>query len=221
MIPFAHEPERIFESANHFLKCPDLIANSPDKVSIISVLQQAGKKAFQSAAFDVSFQYFSLWDLLQKEKTNETLPIYWMLIETAHLSGRVQESLAYEETTLKLCKSQEERSQTFETMINSYTATDQMMMATEISRKALAELSIYIPERAKKWQIIYLAIRSRILLTDSKIGTISDWEDMTNTRFIWAMKLLKASLSSYFLIKFGSVYKGLIMQRRSRHMFLF
>ena len=202
LIKYAHDHEQLFESANHFLKCPGSIAQSPDIPGISSILQKAGRRAYQSAAFDVSYQYFALWDSLQKEICEQTLGIYWMLIETAHLSGRVEESFRYENTALSLCKNQAERSQTFETMINSYTATDQMLKATEIARKALAELGIRIPEKARKWQIIYQAIRSRILLSDAKIATISEWDDMTNTQYKWAMRLLKASLSSYFLIKF-------------------
>ncbi|WP_373511454.1 AAA family ATPase [Persicitalea sp.] len=192
----------VFEIANHFLKCPDLIRDSES--GIAEVLRKAGTKAYQSAAFDAAFQYLSLWESLVPQPDRDLLPQYRMLIETAHLSGRGEASVAIEAKTLDLCVTQEERSETFETMIMSYTATDKLAKATELGRTALAELGIRLPKKARKWQVAYRAVHSRFMLSDTKIATIADWPQMTDSRRQWAMRLLNASLSAYFIHNFDT-----------------
>ncbi|GHB64908.1 AAA family ATPase [Persicitalea jodogahamensis] len=191
--------ERLFEMANHFLKASDLAGASPDAAAISDALRRAGQKAYQSAAFDNAFRYLALWEKLRRDQNTEALPLYRILIETAHLTGRGKESVFYETKAMELASTQEERSAVFETMIMSYTATNELAKATDLAHQALAELGIRLPRKARKWQVVFAALRSRMLLPDSKISTISDWPEMTDTRRQWAMRLLNASLSAYFL----------------------
>ncbi|WP_165933453.1 adenylate/guanylate cyclase domain-containing protein [Arundinibacter roseus] len=193
---------RILEAANHFLTSESLLSAASERTFIGQLLQKAGYLAYRSAAFGNAFHYWALWEKLLLEPAREDLPTYRHLIETSHLSGRKELSQKYEQKALALCLTQEERSQTFEIMITSYTATDQLAEAIALSRKALGELGIKIPEKAQKWQVIYQAIRSRLHLPDAKIAKIAQGPDMTDSRYTWAMRLLNASLSSYFLIKF-------------------
>ena len=196
--------ERLFEIANHFLKAPDLAGGAPDAEAIADALRRAGERACRSAAFDNAFRYLALWENLRTQHTDQSLPQYRKLIEAAHLSGHGEVSAAYETKALELARTQEGRSAVFETMIMSYTATNEMARATELAHQALAELGIRLPKKARKWQVIYAALRSRLLLPDAKISTISDWPDMTDPRRQWSMRLLNASLSAYFLHDFDT-----------------
>ncbi len=191
--------ERLFEMANHFLKAPDLVVASPDAAAIADALRRAGYKAYQSAAFDNAFKYLALWEKLGSHQKEEALPLYRILIETAHLSGHREESSFYEARALELASTQEERSAVFETMIMSYTATNELAKAIELALQALTELGIRLPKKARKWQVVYAALRSRLVLPDSKISAISEWPEMTNSRHQWAMRILNASLSAFFL----------------------
>ncbi|MBU1822589.1 MAG: AAA family ATPase, partial [Bacteroidetes bacterium] len=202
MLSTRQDTHRVFEAANHLLRSARLIMGSDRREEILETLQGAGQKAYQSAAFDTSFQYLALWESLVATPTAEDLPVYRMLIETAHLSNRVSQSATYETRALGLCGRQEERSHIHEVMIRSYTASGNMHQVGDITHRALKELGVSIPRQAAKWQVIYQAIRSRFVLKDAKIATIQEWPAMTDSRYIWAVRLLNVSLPAYYLAKF-------------------
>lgn len=192
--------EKLFAIARHLSVSYVRSSESAQQQQFAEVLLQAGKRAYENTAFDIAQTYLEqALPFLKKSLPERSLAeVYRLLVESAYLSNQeaTMEQIAQE--ALGLFKQHWERSLIYDAQINCYAAANKMEQAIEVSRVALDELGISIPQKAKTWQIIWSVMLTQRALPNKKIGEVHQWPLMQDEKALSAMQVLSSALIPYF-----------------------
>lgn len=195
------EGDNIFITANHLVASGALLKNSSHRNQAAKILQQAGQKAYSSAAYESSFIFLELFEKISEKDSLQVLD-YCLLIMCAHLNNNESKIQEYEEKAFAKAVGKIERSQVYVANLKGAIAMNKLNEATVIARKAFDELGFRFPKgKASKWQIIWNAIKIQIAFPNKKINEITRFADMKDEAGKLLMQLIYTSLEAFYFVE--------------------
>ena len=183
----------LFEVAQHFANSHALIEGSGKEVLASRLLREAGEKAYQSAAFDLAFNF------LQKARVFSAfdLPTAIKIIESAYMTG--QNAGDFVEEALSFCQNEVEKAQIREVNIRCLVNAARVHEATAATRIALRPLGVHIPDNTPQWKVIVGAVQTGMLLPASKINSIVELPLLSDPAKHAAMRILAAASPAFHM----------------------
>ena len=186
--------------ARHFSIGFDQVLLSKEKEEIGKVLKEAGHITSQSASFDVAMNFTEkALNCLENElSTFEKFQLHLDMLEYSFLTKRGEDQEKFMKMAMDLAQKPADRLAVYELLIRGLDFGNHPKEAIEITRKALAEVGIDIPEKAKKIQVIWKAIKLNISLPPKKFDQIPKLPLATDEETKAIFKVLLAALPPYF-----------------------
>ncbi|WP_373496559.1 adenylate/guanylate cyclase domain-containing protein, partial [Aquiflexum sp.] len=196
------EEFRVIDIARHFSIGFHYVTTSKDKFPIGKILLEAGKIAAQAASFEVAMGFTENALLCLKDDISKKDKFFILvkLLEYSFLVKNEPRQLEYRKTAMALAETLPERLAVYEKLIKGLDFANHQQEAVQLARTALEEAGISIPEKAKKWQIIFQAIKLRIFLPPSKFGEIANLPMVEDPIVKGVFKVLMAALPPYFFV---------------------
>ncbi|HHV64633.1 MAG TPA: AAA family ATPase [Peptococcaceae bacterium] len=202
-LPEQEKEARFLEITDHFNKAGPIISSEDERQFLLNLNLRAGKKAKLLSDYSRAAEYFTqARNLLVQdswEKAYEqTLELYLEAAETAFACADydLMEKLAAE--TLSNSKGVLDKANTFEILIQAYTAQNKLEKALEKSQYILKQLGISLPLRPHLGHVILEYLKSRKALQGKKTMELVNLPLMTDASAITAMRILVSiGISSY------------------------
>jgi predicted ATPase/class 3 adenylate cyclase/predicted Ser/Thr protein kinase len=201
-LPPAEVEERAIEVAHHFEIGYAFVEGLGDKSAIGNLLLQAGKKAGASASFDVALTFTEKAFLVLKLAKVPEIGFQTMLhlLEYSYLAKMEDKQKIFEREAQTIAKTNAEKAAVYEVVIRCLGFANRQKEAVELTRKALAEFGIRLPEKAKTWQIITAAIGMQIKLPSKRIGSLEQIKEIENSENRELIRIMQAAAASYFFV---------------------
>jgi predicted ATPase/class 3 adenylate cyclase len=192
----------IIDMARHFSIGFAHVLSSEDKFQIGRILLAAGRMAAQAASFEVAlgFTENALLCLKDDLSRKDKFKILVKLLEYSFLIKNEPRQREYRKAAMSLADTLPERLLVYENLIRGLDYGNHPQEAVQLARTALLEVGISIPEKAKKWQIIYQAIKLQIFLPSSKFGQIANLPLVEDELVKSIFRVLMVSLPPYFFV---------------------
>lgn len=192
-----NKPEKIFSIANHFIIAQEETLKNGSNKLIEEYLLTAGKNSFKSASFESAFRYLDLYIKLTVRETIITAD-YCLYLEAALITGQLPALEEQIKFALNGAKNILDRATIYENMIRAYCADDKFQKAIDLSRRALLEFGIKLPQKASKGLVIFEAIKTQVALPSKKINQIRNFPQMKEERAIGATRIMKEAALAFF-----------------------
>lgn len=192
--------EKSFEIGTHLDLGFSFIQTSFIASKAARVLLMAGKKAASSAAFDsaltLTIKGFDLLELsLDKEERFEVL---LHLLEYSFLTKSEEKKKNFELAVFDAAQNQRDRLLIYEVIVRSLAYANQPNSAIQVTKRALQEVGISLPDKASVGQIIWEAIKMQFKLPSKKIAKLSTLPRADNPEILALYKLISAAFPAYY-----------------------
>ncbi len=192
---------KLFDIVNHYSEGLDLIEDESEKHQFIEMSLKAAKKARNSSAYDIAYQYVKYCLKLLRSDSWEikyelTVDIYNEALEDAYLSNNFSEMEKLTEIALKNVKTNFEKVIINE--INSRALISKGLRddAINISIEALKLLGVKLPKTPSMLQILFGLISTKLRLLTKTEKDILNIPTMIDKYKIVAMRILYNLMSS-------------------------
>lgn len=193
---YNHGNQSGFDTATHFLNGLEVALQETDPNQLYEVFINAGQRAYMQSAMERSYEYYTVANKIFPIKELEHLTPW---IECSFLGAGKEAAMALGQKALVLYEGQNDKFVVYETLIKSLESISENKTATQVSRKALAELGFKLPKKASKLQIIVKAIQAKATLNDKKIKQLTDFPEVSDPQKLALLRILNVSLGPFFL----------------------
>lgn len=194
---------RIYEIVNHLNNSSNICISKGERLFLIELNLQAGKKALSSSAYEKAMDYLSfgislLSDSDWEQHYDTALELCVEAAETAYICTHFQEMDKICDMAIAHVKSQMDQARILETRILAYTSMNNLEKALDTARYVLRLLGINIPKNPNWFHIIFMYIRTRLALLSKKTSKLTDIPLMADPRTLMIMRVMNsASMASY------------------------
>lgn len=192
--------EKSFEIGTHLDLGFSFLQTAQNAKKAAHVLLMAGKKAASSAAFDsaltLTIKGFEILEhSLAKEERFEVL---LHLLEFSFLTKSEDKQKHFELAAFEAAQNQCDRLLIYEVIVRSLSYANQPNSAIQVTKKALMEVGISIPDKASVVQIIWEAIKMQFKLPSGKIAKLSTLPRASDPEILALYKLISAAFPAYY-----------------------
>jgi PAS domain S-box-containing protein len=149
--PPAQTAEKIFDFVGHLNQSYDLITDRAEKIELVRLNLEAGRKAKNATAYNSAWEYLNIAEKLLSEKNcEENYELFFSisrnLAKVEYLNGNYDRAETLLKLALTQAKSIVEKVELYRLLIVVYTAAAKFLEAIEAGRKGLALLDIQLQE---------------------------------------------------------------------------
>lgn len=191
--------ENIYIIANYINLGEKLILNQNSMKSIILINYEAGKKAKNSAAFELALYYYlkaiSLIQEFEFENKSLSLEIYFEAADSAYSCNQFNRMKELLDKILELDKEVLVKARVVEIRNKYHITNGDSLSAIQETITILEELGVPFPKTPDKLDVIFSIFKVRYLVRKRKLHKIINIEDCKDEKIISASKLI-ASIGS-------------------------
>jgi predicted ATPase len=209
--------EKIFDLVSHLNQAQDLIECNSEKLELIRLNLEAGKRAKDATAYSLAREYLIIGrDLLEENDHQRNYELFFYLhkelAEVEYLNGNFEQAEALINLALEGTTSAIKKVELYRILILMYGTTAQYEEAIAAGKKCLALLDIELPESN-----IAIATQREINQIDErlkgrKIASLIDIPEMTSPIQKAAFKILGAMDSSAYM--FDTIFFALLITKQ-------
>jgi predicted ATPase/serine phosphatase RsbU (regulator of sigma subunit) len=207
LVKSVDKEENLFDIANHLNIGSELVTEDLEKIQIIEINLQAGKKAKISTAYKPALEY-----LLHAERIIKTIPNFWTehydltlsvykeLAEVEYLNGNFSNSESLTHHILDMAKTDLEKGEAYNMLMVQYTVEGKFDKALPTVIKALKPLGLNLP--SENYQAIIAEEQEEVKknLNGRKIPDLIQEPQMQNPTMEMAVKLLMNTITTTYNI---------------------
>lgn len=192
--------KQLFYIVDQLNEGSEWILDDAERVKLIEMNLQAGKKANASAAFYPASKYFNVALKLHSEDSWEkqyklTLDTYSQTIETAYLNGEFDRLNYLADMALERVRNVVDTINILSTRIKAYTAQQNFGKAIEAGVSALNSLGVDIPSAPDDTLLGEQTLEVMQSISGKTDADLIDQADMTNPEMLSAIRILADILS--------------------------
>lgn len=192
--------EKSFEIGTHLDLGFSFLQTAQNAEKAAHVLLMAGKKAASSAAFDsaltLTIKGFEILEISLSQK--ESFEVLIHLLEFSFLTKSEKKQKHFEQAAFDAAQNQCDRLLIYEVIVRSLSYANQPNSAIQVTKKALLEVGISIPDKASVVQIIWEAIKMQFKLPSGKIAKLSSLPRASDPEILALYKLISAAFPAYY-----------------------
>lgn len=175
-----------------------------EKLQIIQLNFEAGKKAKHAAAYQPAWEYCQnavnlIHDELWVSHYDIVLMVYQQAVEAANLSGQGVKANQLAEIVLKKAQTILDKIPVYDVLIQQSISENKLSEAIDITLKALALLGEPLPEMPNQLQVIQAMMKTKLALRGTKISSLLSLPIMKDPHRLDAMKLMARCISPAYL----------------------
>lgn len=192
--------EKSFEIGTHLDLGFSFLQTAQNAKKAAHVLLMAGKKAASSAAFDSALTLtIKGFEILEKSLSQkERFEVLIHLLEFSFLTKSGEKQKHFERAAFDTAQNQCDRLLIYEVIIRSLSYANQPNSAIQVTKKALLEVGITIPDKASVVQIIWEAIKMQFKLPSGKIAKLSSLPRASDPEILALYKLISSAFPAYY-----------------------
>jgi histidine kinase len=184
----------IFEVVNHLNLGGAEYQVSPD-YNLCELNLKAGKKARNSAAFEISLQY--LRKAIEKLPADSwvkqytfTLELHNLSAESAYLSGEMDLMEKLVKLISENAKTILDQAFSYEVRINAYNAQNELLKQVMVGVEAVNKLGVKLPTKANKLHVVKELIAVKMALRGKTIESLADLPEMSDPNIAAAHSIM-------------------------------
>jgi len=193
-IPKAERKERIFELVDHLNLSRELITSDKERLTLVELNVEAGKKAKDSAAYETALDYFLIGkELLDDGWRNEyhlTLSLHNLALESAYLSTKFDEMIPLEREVMREARSLLDKIEIYKIKIQEAIILNKPNVAVSTALEVLSMLGVTFPENPGKLNIMTGLIGTKFSLSRKKTAELIDMPEMKDPEKLAAMRIM-------------------------------
>ncbi len=200
----SQKKDRLFTITNHLNLGGDQSLLVLDRDTLCRLNLDAGINARTSVAFHPAYNYFKhgiqiLGKDGWKDNYDITKLLYEKATEAAYLCGYYDEMDRLANVVLESARSLLEKTNTYETIINSYIARYQIDQATSIAIGVARDLNVQLSDKTSKWRLLRSYLATKSCLAWKNIEDLAHIKKMSNPTKLAAMQILNSvGSAAYF-----------------------
>jgi PAS domain S-box-containing protein len=193
--PPEQKADKIFDLVAHFNQARELIKDAQEKLELVQLNLEAGKKAKGATAYMAAREYLHIaQDLLGKNGDKKHYDLFFKLhkklAEVEYLNGNFEQVESLIELTLKKAKSAIDQAELYQILIILYATNAEYEKAMRAGRKGLSLLGIELPETDLQRAVEEEIFQVKQQLGDRAIASLIDNPEMTVLSKKAAIKIL-------------------------------
>ncbi|MBW4508255.1 MAG: AAA family ATPase [Scytonematopsis contorta HA4267-MV1] len=211
--PKATLEEKIFDIVNQLNAGIGSITNScfsdvvlqekKDELANFNLI--ASKKAKTSAANQLAFSYLQVGiGLLSRDswekQYNLSLRLYEEAAEVAYLQANFKQMEEFIDIVTQKVTNILDKVKVFEVKILAYIAQSRCVEALDIGLKTLELLGFKLPRKLHKLDVLFLLLRSKLMLNRQPIASLIDLPEMSHPQYKAAMRILNKIISPTYTV---------------------
>ena len=203
--PTEQKVERIFDLVAHLNQAQDLIQDDREKLELVQLNLEAGKKAKDATAYSSAREYLNIGrDLLSENDYQESYKLFFTLhkelAEVEYLNGNFEPAEKLINLTLAKTRSAVEKAELYRILIVLYATSAKYEEAIQAGRKGLALLDIELPESDFETAIEREIVQIKEKLRGRKIASLLDEPEMIIPTQKAALKILGFMDSTAYML---------------------
>ncbi|MFO7538292.1 MAG: adenylate/guanylate cyclase domain-containing protein, partial [Chloroflexota bacterium] len=197
------QDSHLFELVNHFNQAKAIIHSKQEEKKLAALNYRAAQKAYDSAAFSVAFTYMQMTLALIPDGNwqtayRETLDQHVLAAKTAYLSNEFTQMDALVNIILERATSTLDKMYAYEVRILAHVTQLEPIKALQITKEALAQLNIKLPENPGRLHILYELLHTRFHLRGQAPADLANLPEMRDPETLMVIRLISQVLSSAF-----------------------
>jgi predicted ATPase/signal transduction histidine kinase/GAF domain-containing protein/tRNA A-37 threonylcarbamoyl transferase component Bud32 len=211
--PEAALEEKIFDIVNQLNFGIESVTNNcisdailqKQKYELATLNLIASKKAKTSAANQLAFSYLEvgislLYSDSWEKHYNLTLGIYEQAAEVAYLLANFNQMEKFIDIVTRKVKNILDKVKVYEVKILAYTAQNRCIEALDIGLITLELLGLKLPRELHKLDVLFLLLRSKLMLSRQSIASLIDLPEMSHPQYKAAMRILNKIISPTYTV---------------------
>ena len=195
--------ERLFDIVDHVNRGSDLIASPQEKLELLDLNLEAGKRATRMAAYEQGLSYFAAAVALLPSEAWSTnysraLELFTAAAEAAFMTGKYDRVESSATQVLKNAHSALDKVPAQLSRLKAANAQDKLMEALVIGQEALAPLGVRLPRDPQMRHVIAAAVKTKLALRGRKPEALAEHRVMSDPAKIAAMFILERMAPSAF-----------------------
>jgi predicted ATPase/tRNA A-37 threonylcarbamoyl transferase component Bud32 len=180
-----------------------ILQEKKDELANLNLI--ASKKAKTSAANQLAFSYLEVGiGLLSSDSCekhyNLTLIIYEQAAEVAYLLANFKQMEKFIDIVTQKVTNILSKVKVYEVKILAYTAQNRCVEALDIGLITLELLGLKLPRKLHKLDILFLLLRSKLMLSRQTIASLIDLPEMSHPQYKAAMRILNKIISPTYTV---------------------
>jgi len=191
-----------FDIVNHLNRDRDR-ARGKQRLQLVGLNLEAGRKAKVAAAFEPAFAYLQtgvelapagLWD----DDYDTMLGLHVDGAEAAYLSGHFDQMEAWSDAVVEHAASVLDQVPVYEVRIQAYMAQDTRLKAVKVAEEVLTLLDVRFPPHPNKWHLWWGLRRARRLVARGEVANLIELAEMEDPHHLAAVRILSRVLSATY-----------------------
>jgi PAS domain S-box-containing protein len=203
--PTEQKTEKIFDFVAHLNQAQDLIKDDREKLELVQLNLEAGKKAKDATAYSSAREYLNISkNLLGENACQENYKLFFKihkeLAEVEYLNGNFEQAERVINLTIAKTRSAIEKAELYRILIVLYATSAKYEEAIQSGRKGLSLLDIELPESDFKTAIEREIVEVKEKLQGRTIESLIDELEMIVPTKKAAIKILGAMDSAAYML---------------------
>lgn len=197
----AAQERHIFDIVNQFNRCLSYFDSKKDRLDLMKMNLQAGKKAKAESSFSLALDYFNiviqLIEFYREEwESDVVFEVYLEAGEAAYLKSDFVSGVMFYESALKYASTNFQRAKVHHNFLVMYNGVSDMEAAWESGVKALQLLNETFPNQIGKGKVLRQFLKVKWLLRNTELTALLDRPEMDNAeaeqRVLTLMEMIAA-----------------------------
>lgn len=197
----AAQERNIFDIVNQFNRCLSYFDSKKERLDLMKMNLQAGKKAKVESSFSQALDYFNIVIQLIESYREEWEPevvfeVYLEAGEAAYLKSDFVSGVMFYESALKYASTNFQRAKVHHNFLVMYNGVSDMEAAWESGVKALQLLNETFPSQIGKGKVLRQFLKVKWLLRNTELKALLDRPEMDNAeaeqRVLTLMEMIAA-----------------------------
>ncbi|NOQ72901.1 MAG: AAA family ATPase [Crocinitomix sp.] len=182
---YAAQDRNIYNIVNQFNRCNTYFDTPKERLNLVSMNLQAGKKAKLAGSFNQALQYFNL--VIRSVEENDQVwsndivfEVYLESGEAAYLKSDFVSSVMFYESALKYSSTNLQRAKVHHNFLVMYNGVSDLDVAWESGLTALSLLGVNFPKKIGKGKVLKQLIKIKWMIRGVAPQSLLDRPDITN-----------------------------------------